>query len=156
MPVSHQTWIIGNTLSDLLIASAMLYYVSSFRHLSTGSLKAYCSTPVAQLRKIWAKDGNLSSHVLVSIVRLTVETNLVTSKFLRVLDTIMCPSSYTRLATVSVAAMLMVAVYPVSGSMCHVRLSAKIDASNTGEELVCVPVCILFYLHKFLSCLSSD
>jgi hypothetical protein len=26
----HQTWILGNTLSDLLIASAMLYHVSSF------------------------------------------------------------------------------------------------------------------------------
>lgn len=112
----HQTWIIGNTLSDLLIASAMLYYVSSFRQLYTISLKAHCSTPVAQLRKIWAKDGNLSSHVLVSIVRLTVETNLVTSKSLRVLDTIMCPPSHARSATVSVAAMLMVAVYPVSCS----------------------------------------
>ena len=28
--VPHQTWIIGNTLSDLLIASAMLYHVCRF------------------------------------------------------------------------------------------------------------------------------
>jgi hypothetical protein len=37
--------------------------------------------PIPQLRKIWV--GKLSDNVLVSIVRLTVETNLVTSKDLR-------------------------------------------------------------------------
>jgi hypothetical protein len=36
--------------------------------------------PILQLKKIWARDGSLSSHVFVSIVRLTIETNLVTSK----------------------------------------------------------------------------
>ncbi|KAH9984760.1 hypothetical protein BJV77DRAFT_163413 [Russula vinacea] len=51
------TWIAANTLSDLLIASTMLYH----------------------LRRAWVRDGNLSNHVLVSIVRLTVETNLVTT-----------------------------------------------------------------------------
>ena len=34
-------------------------------------------------------DGNLSRHVLVRTVRLTVETNLVTSKGLRAIDIIM-------------------------------------------------------------------
>ncbi|KAH9984756.1 hypothetical protein BJV77DRAFT_163276 [Russula vinacea] len=48
---------IPNTLSDLLIASAMLYH----------------------LRRVWVRDGYLSNHVLVSVVRLTVETNLVTT-----------------------------------------------------------------------------
>ncbi|KAH9984763.1 hypothetical protein BJV77DRAFT_1162399 [Russula vinacea] len=51
------TWIAANTLSDLLISSTMLYH----------------------LRKAWVREGNLSNHVLVSIVRLTVETNLVTT-----------------------------------------------------------------------------
>jgi hypothetical protein len=35
--------------------------------------------PIPQLRKLRARDGNLSGHVFVSIVRLTVETNLVTT-----------------------------------------------------------------------------
>jgi len=67
----RQTWILANTLSDLLIASAMFYH----------------------LRRIWARDGNLSSHALVSIVRLIVETNLATT-------------------TVSIASFLMVVIYP--------------------------------------------
>jgi len=46
--------------------------------------EADCYTSIAQLRRIWARDGNLSNYVLVSIVRLTVETNLATSKDLRV------------------------------------------------------------------------
>jgi hypothetical protein len=85
----HQTWILGNTLSDLLIASAMLYHVSSFRLLYMGPLEADHSVLIPQLRRIWSRDGNLSSHVLVSMVRVTVETNLVTSKHLRVFDVIM-------------------------------------------------------------------
>ena len=35
---------------------------------------------IPQLRRVWARDGFLKNHVLVNIVRLTVETNLVTSK----------------------------------------------------------------------------
>ncbi|KAF8486818.1 hypothetical protein DFH94DRAFT_849359 [Russula ochroleuca] len=50
-------WLAANTFSDLLIAFAMLYH----------------------LRRIWARDGNLSNHILVSIVRLTIETNFVTA-----------------------------------------------------------------------------
>ncbi|KAF8486815.1 hypothetical protein DFH94DRAFT_687287 [Russula ochroleuca] len=64
------TWLIGNTVSDLLIASAMLYHLSRIKAI-----------------------GNLSGHALVSIVRLTVETNLVTT-------------------SVSIVSLLMVAVYP--------------------------------------------
>jgi hypothetical protein len=45
--------------------------------------------PIPQLRKIWVRDGNLSNHVLVSIVKLTVETNLVTSKDPRDTDVMM-------------------------------------------------------------------
>ncbi|KAH9984768.1 hypothetical protein BJV77DRAFT_965940 [Russula vinacea] len=71
-PSSKQnTWLVANTLSDLLIASAMIYY----------------------LRRVWAKDGYLSNHVLVMIVRLTVETNLVTT-------------------SVSIVSLVMIAVYP--------------------------------------------
>ena len=44
---------------------------------------------IPQLRRVWAKDGCLSNHVLVMIVRLTVETNLVTSKDLRGVDVMM-------------------------------------------------------------------
>jgi hypothetical protein len=45
--------------------------------------------PIPQLRRVWTKDGNLSNHALVSIVRLTIETNLVTSKDLRGFDIMM-------------------------------------------------------------------
>ncbi|KAH9984750.1 hypothetical protein BJV77DRAFT_1153101 [Russula vinacea] len=55
--VFEVTWIAANTLSDSLIASAMLYH----------------------LRRVCTRDGNLSNHIFVRIVRLTVETNLVTT-----------------------------------------------------------------------------
>jgi hypothetical protein len=35
---------------------------------------------ILQLTRLLVKDGDLNNHVFVSIVRLTVETNLVTSK----------------------------------------------------------------------------
>jgi hypothetical protein len=57
LEILEMTWIAANMLSNLLIASTMLYY----------------------LRRVWDRDGYLSDHVLVSIVRLTVETNLVTT-----------------------------------------------------------------------------
>jgi len=49
-------------------------------------LEADRSMLIPQLRRVWDRDGYLSDHVLVSIVRLTVETNLVTSKDLRGFD----------------------------------------------------------------------
>lgn len=64
-------WLVGNTLSDILIASTMIYH----------------------LRRIWAENDYLSNHVLVRIMRLTVETNLVTT-------------------TVSIVSLLMIAMYP--------------------------------------------
>jgi hypothetical protein len=67
----------------------MLYHVSSFRLLYMGPLEADHSVLIPQLRRIWSRDGNLSSHVLVSLVRVTVETNLVTSKHLGVFDVMM-------------------------------------------------------------------
>ena len=78
--VSHQTWIVGNTLADLLIASTMLYHVNFFLLVSTGSLEADLTTSILQLRSVWTRHGHLSWHIFVSIVRLTIETNLVTSK----------------------------------------------------------------------------
>ncbi|KAI0252213.1 hypothetical protein BJV78DRAFT_1203452 [Lactifluus subvellereus] len=66
-----QTWLIGNTISDVLIASAMLYYL--------------------MLRR--ARDGHFSNHAIVRIVRLTIETNLVTT-------------------TVSLITTLIVAIFP--------------------------------------------
>ena len=72
--------------------------------------------PISQLRRILTTDGNPSRHILVRTVRLTVETNLVTSKRPRAFDVIMWPLSHTRLATVSITALVIVAVFPVSGS----------------------------------------
>ncbi|KAF8486821.1 hypothetical protein DFH94DRAFT_2814 [Russula ochroleuca] len=84
------TWIATNTLSDLLITSAMLYH----------------------LRRVWTKDGNLSNHALVSIVRLTIETNLVTT-------------------SVSIVSLVMIAVYPLQVYyMCPTYVLGKLY-SNT-------------------------
>jgi hypothetical protein len=120
----------------------MLYHVNLVSISKSESFEADCPAPLPQLTRL--KDrGNFSSHALVSIVRLTVETNLVTSEHLR------CPdapaSSHVRSATASIVSLLMVALYPVSVSVRHV-FSSAINAStwNTGEELVCVPVRILF------------
>jgi len=65
------TWLTGNTISDLLIAAAMVFYLTKRR----------------------VREEYSSSHALVSIVRLTVETNVITT-------------------TVSVASLLIVSLYP--------------------------------------------
>ena len=60
--------------------------------LNTVSMGADRSMLSPQLRRVWVRDGYLSNYVLVSIVRLTVESNLVTSKNLRGFYVIMrCP-----------------------------------------------------------------
>jgi len=124
----HQTWIIADTLSDLLIAAAMFYHVNPIDCRVWNHSKLIVLCPIPQLRRIWARDGNLSCHVLISIVRLIVETNLATSEHLhlRVFDVMML---HARSATVSIASLLIVALYPVSRSTRHVQLSPGIDAS---------------------------
>jgi len=57
LKILAMTWLIGNTVADMLIASAMLYH----------------------LIKLKKRDGRFSSHALVSIVRLTIETNILTT-----------------------------------------------------------------------------
>jgi len=71
LKILAMTWLIGNTVSDLLIAAAMVYHLLQRR----------------------AKEGRFSTHALVSIVRLTVETNIMTT-------------------TVSIVSLLMVVLYP--------------------------------------------
>jgi hypothetical protein len=83
-------------------------------------------------------------------VRVTIETNLVTSEGFSVFDVIICPSPHARSATVSIVTLLMVGLHPVSGSAHYLRLPVETDRLNTGLELVCVPVCIQFYFYKFL------
>jgi hypothetical protein len=88
LKITALTWLCGNTLSDLLITGAMLYYLGRRRHRG---------------------DGYFSDHALSKIVRLTVETNILTSKW--------TPSSGTLLgfilpsATVGIVSLLMVAAY---------------------------------------------
>lgn len=48
--------------------------------VNSSSVYADQVTPIPQLIQRRAKEGRLSSHALVSIVRLTVETNIMTSK----------------------------------------------------------------------------
>ena len=78
-----QTWLIGNTASDVLIAAAMLYHVNPFMsRVNHGSFRAHHLASILQLALRRTKDGSLSNHALVRIVRLTVETNILTSKYL--------------------------------------------------------------------------
>jgi hypothetical protein len=129
----------------------MLYYVSSFRYgIVAGSLEADFSTLIAQLRRVWAKDRFLKNHVLESIVRLTVETNLATSKDLRGIDVMAAlPLSHARSASVSVVSLIMIVVFPVSGpaNLCVKCISVEIDAPNVGQLLLFVPVCIFIHLY---------
>ncbi|KAI9445765.1 hypothetical protein BJY52DRAFT_1194050 [Lactarius psammicola] len=75
LKILAMTWLIGNAAADTLIASAMLYHL-------------------VRLKK---KDGYFSGHALISIVRLTVETNILTT-------------------TVSIVAAIMVIWHPVRDS----------------------------------------
>jgi len=84
------TWLTGNMISDLLITGAMIFYLS----------------------KRGANEDYGTRHALVSIVRLTVETNIVTS-------------------IVSVVSLLMVALYPDKNwFVCPTSILGKIY-SNT-------------------------
>jgi len=76
LKVLAMTWLIGNTASDVLIAAAMLYHIQRLaKQRATG------------------RDGPLSNYALVRVVRLTVETNILTT-------------------TVSIVSLLMVILYP--------------------------------------------
>ncbi|KAF8486811.1 hypothetical protein DFH94DRAFT_841285 [Russula ochroleuca] len=55
------TWLAGNTVTDLLIATAMLFYLTRRRNTEFGQFSYF------------------SNHALVRIVRLTVETNVLTT-----------------------------------------------------------------------------
>ncbi|KAF8486817.1 hypothetical protein DFH94DRAFT_2572 [Russula ochroleuca] len=88
--VFEMAWVAANTFSDLLITFAMLYH----------------------LRRILTNDGGFSRHILVSIVRLTIETNLVTT-------------------SVSIVSLLMIAVFPgTNWYMCPTYVLGKLY-SNT-------------------------
>ena len=119
----------------------MFFHVNFNRLLCMGFLELITLRLIFQLRRIWARDGNLSNHALVSIVRLLVETNLATSEDLRVFDVIM---SHARAATVSIASFLMVVVYPVSGSMCRVY-SLPPDLTCRSEPRIRIGMCARTY-----------
>jgi len=72
LQIAALTWLIGDTVTDLLIVAAMLYYLTRRRN---------------------ADKGPWCNHALVKIVRLTIETNVLT-------------------ATTSVVALLLIAILP--------------------------------------------
>jgi len=109
-----QTWAIGPTVSDSLIVSATVFYVR-FVSISGPRFELTClGFSTSQLIKRGTRGGYASSHAVVSIVRLLVETNIATSKCLQVPDIFMHHACLTRVkATVSFATLLMVFLYPV-------------------------------------------
>ena len=73
---------IGNATGDLLIAAAMLYYVIIWALHLNGSPGADFGLENRQLAKRRrAADSAFNDHALVRIVRLTIETNVLTSKY---------------------------------------------------------------------------
>ncbi|KAI9435801.1 hypothetical protein H4582DRAFT_623109 [Lactarius indigo] len=85
------TWVSGNALADILIAGSMLFYLRRRRREG---------------------DGYLSDHAITRVVRLTVETNVLTS-------------------TVGIIALLTVAVFPdTTWFTCPLALLGKLY-SNT-------------------------
>ncbi|KAI0270126.1 hypothetical protein BGY98DRAFT_937618 [Russula aff. rugulosa BPL654] len=92
-------WLGGNMICDLLIASATLFH----------------------LCRLKALEGTFSSHAFVSIVRLTVETNVLTT-------------------TVGVASFLMVALYPDKNwFMCPTYVLGKLYSNNLFVSLNNLP-----------------
>ena len=123
------------------------------------SLEADFSTLIPQLRRVWAKDGFLKNHVLVNIVRLTVETNLATGKDLPSVDVMYAlPLSHARSASVSLVSLIMIAAFPVSGpaNLCVECISVEIDTRNIEQYLLFVPVCIFIHLYGLYQSLSYD
>jgi hypothetical protein len=80
-----QTWLLGNTVSDALITSAMLYHVNISHLLLLQKIlfETDGCLVIPQLVICRARDGrfNIRHDAVVSIVRLTVETNMVTSVY---------------------------------------------------------------------------
>src|SRR5882762_9266412 len=74
-----QTWLVGNTVTDILIVTAMLYYVKTLQVVRGSCTDCYSSGHQQLTRRRNADDGLFSNHALVKIVRLTVETNILTS-----------------------------------------------------------------------------
>lgn len=83
--MSFQVWLSGSVLADGLIALSMIYHVSPWHLYSKAHLTASdsdCSLlPTTQLeRRRTDGHGFLSNSAISRIVRLTIETNLITSK----------------------------------------------------------------------------
>ena len=71
-----------------------------------------------------------------------IETNLATSKRCR--DIPHSLKSHALSATVSIVALLMVGLSPVSVSVRHVRPLVETNQLRKVEQVVCVPVCTPF------------
>jgi len=116
-PCTFQTWSIGTTVSDLLIVSAMVFYVRFVSISGPRFELIYFGFSIPQLVKRRTREEYASRHAIVSIVRLLVETNIATSKHLQVPDILMHYACLTRVkAAVSFATLLMVLLYPVRSS----------------------------------------
>ena len=67
-------------MTDLLIVAGMFYYVSNWHIIRRGhELTVYSSGQPQLTRQHNAYNGLWSNHALVKIVRLMIETNLLTS-----------------------------------------------------------------------------
>ncbi|KAH8978594.1 hypothetical protein EDB86DRAFT_3090337 [Lactarius hatsudake] len=101
------TWVSRNASADILIASLLLFYLVQRRR----------------------EGGHFSDHTLSKVVRLTIETNVLTS-------------------TVGIVALLTIAIFPVGDSTFRMFDDPSLYF-NIGQALVHLPVhlCLSHYAH---------
>jgi len=111
----------GNAVSDILIASSMLYHVNILHSLRVGSSKADFDLELTKRRK--EADGFFHDSALLKVVRLTMETNLLTSEY--ILDFGETTLLTHVLASMGVISLLVIVIFPVSGQ--QIATSSVVD-----------------------------
>jgi hypothetical protein len=88
-------------------------------------------------------DGFFHNSALLKVVRLTMETNLLTSKY--ILDFGEATPLMQVLASVGIISLLVIVIFPVSGQ--QIAMNSVVDNDlNKARELVHVPVRIFSFI----------
>ena len=131
-------------MADILIAAAMLYHVCvvfSLESIVCNWLRFGCPQLVRRRRERDGLQGLGGDHILdyalPRIMRLTIETNVMTSKYTYPWS-LNANSSHLRSASVGIIALLMIVIFPVGDSR---EFSVLIWSHvNIARRLVLMPV----------------
>ena len=138
-------------MADILIAAAMLYYVCVVFSLEFIVCSWLCFGCPQLARRRRERDGlqclggdNILDYALPRIVRLTIETNVMTSKYTYPWS-LNVNSTHPHSASVGIIALLMIVIFPVGDSR---ELLVPIWSHvNIARELVRMPVGHCFFLN---------